>query len=398
MRKLFFSFLLALVVPMVAGAQEAYAVYDGEETFTFYYDSDRASRSGESYDLTPAEYGRPQWYEADWKGNVTKAVFDASFADARPTTTRYWVGGFSNMTEIEGIEYLNTSEVTGMSGMFDGCSGLTSLDLSNFKTDNVTSMSNMFDGCSGLTSLDVSNFKTDNVTSMETMFAGCSGLTSLDVTGFKTDNVTSMETMFYQCSGLTSLDMSNFKTDNVTSMYAMFSQCFGLTSLDVSNFKTDNVTDMGGMFCGCSGLTSLDVTGFKTDNVTDMSQMFAFCSGLATIYCNDDWKARGLNSDYMFYYCTSLVGGAGTVFDTTKTDATMAHPDVASNPGYFTRKDGSVSEGDLTHDGVLDAADVVVLVGLIMNGDPEGDLNGDGKVDVADVLMLVNHIIGKKSE
>ena len=107
--------------------------------------------------------------------------------------------------------------------MFYGCSGLTSLDLSNFNTQNVTDMGSMFSGCSGLTALDVSGFNTQNVTDMRSMFSVCSSLTALDVSGFNTQNVTSMLGMFSYCSGLTTLDVSNFNTQNVTSMNSMLS-------------------------------------------------------------------------------------------------------------------------------------------------------------------------------
>ena len=57
-----------------------------------------------------------------------------------------------------------------MSGMFAGCSSLTSLNLSNFNTNNVNNMSFMFAGCSSLTSLNLSNFNTNNVNNMSNMF------------------------------------------------------------------------------------------------------------------------------------------------------------------------------------------------------------------------------------
>jgi surface protein len=50
--------------------------------------------------------------------------------------------------------------------MFNQCSSLTSLDLSNFNTSNVNNMSGMFSQCSSLTSLDLSNFNTSNVKDM----------------------------------------------------------------------------------------------------------------------------------------------------------------------------------------------------------------------------------------
>ena len=87
--------------------------------------------------------------------------------------------------------------------MFSGCSGLTSLDLSNFNTDNVTDMYYMFENCSGLTSLDLSNFNTANVTDMTSMFYGCSGLVTIYASDlFTTESVTSSSSMFSGCTSL----------------------------------------------------------------------------------------------------------------------------------------------------------------------------------------------------
>ncbi|EPB3005756.1 BspA family leucine-rich repeat surface protein, partial [Enterococcus hirae] len=52
----------------------------------------------------------------------------------------------TNVTEIEGLSQLDTSNVTTMSHMFYGMSSVTSLDLSNFDTSKVTSMYNMCTG------------------------------------------------------------------------------------------------------------------------------------------------------------------------------------------------------------------------------------------------------------
>ena len=46
---------------------------------------------------------------------------------ARPTSTRAWFAGMSNLTRIEGLEYLNTSETTDMHAMFQDCSSLTTI-------------------------------------------------------------------------------------------------------------------------------------------------------------------------------------------------------------------------------------------------------------------------------
>ena len=190
-------------------AQEAYAVMSKDSTtLTFYYDNKKASREGTAYELNIGE-NRPEWvktkdyilYITD-NDNFTTVVFDGSFKDARPISCAYWFSGFKNLKKIEGIENLNTSNVTDMYRMFHNCESLTSLDVSNFNTSNVTDMSYMFWGCESLTSLDVSNFNTSNVMNISAMFDNCESLTNLDVSNFNTSNVTCMYKMFYNCANL----------------------------------------------------------------------------------------------------------------------------------------------------------------------------------------------------
>ncbi|HFU6521998.1 TPA: immunoglobulin-like domain-containing protein [Enterococcus hirae] len=102
----------------------------------------------------------------------------------------------TNVTEIEGLSPLDTSNVTDMSKMFKGMSSITSLDVSGFDTSKVTNMQHMFSGMSSVTSLDVSGFDTSNVTDMANMFRGMSSVTSLDLSGFDTSKVTDMSDMF----------------------------------------------------------------------------------------------------------------------------------------------------------------------------------------------------------
>ena len=128
----------------------------------------------------------------------------------------------TNVTEIEGLSQLDTSNVTDMWKMFKDMSSITSLDVSGFDTSNVTDMASMFYGMSSVTGLDVSNFDTSNVTTMGSMFNGMSSVTSLDVSGFDTSKVTEMSSMFKGMSSVTSLDLSNFDTSKVTSMSNMF--------------------------------------------------------------------------------------------------------------------------------------------------------------------------------
>ena len=291
----------------------AYAVFEGS-TGTLTFKCSPSKPEG-AYDLNEVE-GRPAWINQS--DNIKKVVFDTSFAMARPTSCYWWFAGCKNLTEIEGVENLNTRNVTSMRNMFDACSNLESLDLSNFDTQNVIYMNYMFYGCSKLTSLDLSKFNNQKVTGMISMFEGCSGLKSLNLSKFNTQSVTDMSNMFYGCSGLTSLDLSNFNTQNVEYMGSMFKGCTGLTSLNLSMFNTQNVTNMGWMFMGCSSLESLNLSNFDTQNVKHMSDMFSGCSALTSL---DLSMFNIQNVEYMscmFMGCSGLTSLDLSKFDTQK--------------------------------------------------------------------------------
>ena len=63
-----------------------------------------------------------------------------------------------------------------MDGVFEGCSKLTSIDVSSFDTSNVSSMTDMFNGCSELTELNISNFDMSKVQYINRMFERCPNL------------------------------------------------------------------------------------------------------------------------------------------------------------------------------------------------------------------------------
>ena len=242
-------------------------------------------------------------------GTIVHIVFDKSFSTYTPTSLYRFFENLKKLETITGLEYLNTEKVTDMRYMFNKCSELTSLDVTNFNTAKVTDMSYMFSSCKSLTSLDVTKFDTRNVTTMEGMFSSCSKLPSLDVTNFNTVNVKKMSRMFTGCSALTSLDVTNFNSENVTNMSYMFNKCSKLTSLDVSNFNTKKVTNMSFMFSYCSTLTTIYVNDkFVIDKVTNGSYMFDNCTNLK------DYAPSKKDHNYANYktgYFTKLVGKNG---------------------------------------------------------------------------------------
>lgn len=186
----------------------------------------------------------------------------------------------SKLTSIEGLEFVDTSQVTNMSRMFYDLRYLSSLDLSHFDTSNVTDMAGMFannavvDNASILLELDLSSFDTSKVTNMSNMFSGQRNIVRLDVSSFDTSNVTNMSYMFGYMNDLISLDLKHFNTSKVTNMSNMFTQIKKISSLDLSSFDTSNVTNMYYMFGLSTGLTELNITSFDTSQVTNMGYIF----------------------------------------------------------------------------------------------------------------------------
>ena len=266
------------------------------------------------------EYGiygmgvKPTWLVN--KNNVTKVVFDAAFANARPTNCYAWFNGCENLTNIEGIEYLNTSQVTDMHNMFYNCYHLQTTDFSGFDTRKVKDMSNMFYNCGSLKSLDISNFNTSEVTDMRGMFDSCIGLTSLDLSHLNTSKVSVMASMFQSCINLLSVNLSGWDTRNVKSMTGMFKRCHSLKTLDLSGFDTREKTcTMGDMFNTCKELTTIFVSDKFAVGTGDTGDgtMFQGCNKLKGANALDKNNPQtGIdNANYKTGYFTKLVGKNG---------------------------------------------------------------------------------------
>ena len=78
--------MAAMMCALGAAAVEAYANYTpSNTTLTFYYDNQRSSRTGTTYDLNTGNYS-PGWRDDGTYSNVSEVKFDPSFTNARPTT------------------------------------------------------------------------------------------------------------------------------------------------------------------------------------------------------------------------------------------------------------------------------------------------------------------------
>ncbi len=383
-------FVALLAVPAFAMADDMPWVEWDEttKTLTFHYDSNYESCSNAKYTLNSGTED-PGWLLIGYPDEESSAstdeteddayenyngpetvVFDSSFANARPTTCYSWFMDMIKLKKIEGIEYLNTSEVTNMANMFNGALIIPSIDLKHLDTSKVTDMSNMFDECCEVRSLDLSSFDTKNVTNMSCMFLGCDSLETIDLSNVNVEKVTNMEYMFAYCRNIKSLDLSMLNTCSVTSMDGMFYGMDCIKSIDLSNFDTSSVTKMALMFANCPSLTELDLSAFDTRNVRSIENMF-LDSPLKAIYVGEGFDMSKAKGSYVFGNCKF------PNYDESKLGASMAN----YTDGYLTlRRHFTVGDRQYNADG-LDAvckAQVEINDTEVLSSDFTFTFSGEG--------------------
>ena len=173
----------------LSGVPEAYVVWLETEC-TFYYNSKKEYWQYQQQlqpGLTVYDANERGWYTqfpsttpiTNFPSTkITKLVIDDSFAGYHGLTDlSYCFAFFDELESIEGLQNLNTENVTNMEAMFFFSYKLKELDLRHFDTSKVTNMDVMFTWCSELSKIRCNDdWKRDGV-SGDRMFNLCPKLT-----------------------------------------------------------------------------------------------------------------------------------------------------------------------------------------------------------------------------
>jgi surface protein len=253
-----------------------------------------------------------------------------------------------NLTDITGMEYLNTSEVTTMSLLFASCSKLTELDLSHFDTHNVTGMSSLFSNCSSLTTIYAGDgWNTEKVTAYGSIFNGCSsnlrGSAGTAYNSSHKDDITYARidggvdepgylshkneayaiftaddnTLTFYCDGQRNVREKTETTYNLNTgtnlpewneisadvAHVVFNYSFG-AARPTSTYKwfsdMTNLVDIGDM------IDNYDNLYFNTSEVTNMSYMFYNCRSLTGVDLTHFDTQKVTDMSHMFDGCRNL--------------------------------------------------------------------------------------------
>lgn len=215
----------------------------------------------------------------------------------------------------------NVSQITDMSGWFDGfSSSVKTLNLSGWKTDSLQFLEWTFGANASLINLDLSGWNTSNLSDMGNLFDSSTSLVTIKgIDQWDTSKVTMMNFVFHGASSLQRLDLSKWDVSQVITTSHMFQDCHSLQSvgkLDKWKLGKDRVLD--GMFQDCSNLTEVghlddwDVSSAGYDagalyGYGGLDDMFAGCSSLTDIGNLDNWDISNVTAlRRTFQNCSNL--------------------------------------------------------------------------------------------
>ena len=233
----------------------------------------------------------------------------SNFDSSNVINMSYMFNNCNKLKEIKGINTIKTNNVVEMTAIFQFCSQLEYLNLTNFDISNVTDISYMFNNCNKLKYIKgINTIKTNKAIKMNSMFQACYELDSIDLLNFDTSKVINMSYMFNKCYKLKEIKgIKEFKTNEVKDMNCMFQLCYELEYLNLSNFDTSKVTDFSYMFNNCNKLKEIKgVENFKTNEVTNMKAMFQSCYELEKLDLSKYDTSKVSDMSYMFNNCNKL--------------------------------------------------------------------------------------------
>ena len=163
---------------------------------------------------------------------------------------------------------LDTSEATGMVGLFWRCKVKEPVDFSKLDTSNVDTMYTMFSEAE-MPIIDLRTFDTRSLTTMERMFYGTNTPTIL-IGAWSNPKLVRMPYSFYGCEA-ERIDLTGFTAPICSRFTVAFANCTNLKELDLSSLvigmsnpgSSYSVT-YESMFSGCTSLERLDISNFST--------------------------------------------------------------------------------------------------------------------------------------
>ena len=206
-------------------------------------------------------------------------IIDASGLNtSNVTTMQSMFSMLPNLTTVNGIGSWDVRKCTDFSSMFNQCSRVDNLDISNwqFTTTSNINIEQMFGWCSLLKNLSLpSNFVNSKVTSVARLFTFCGlDFKDISVAGWDVSNVTNAINAWASMSYNTEIDFNTLQWKKIANTSGMFSSNTKLTSINPGDFTGSPITDASYMFMGDTKLESADLSKFSPSTSFSAFHMF----------------------------------------------------------------------------------------------------------------------------
>ena len=207
---------------------------------------------------------------------------------------------YSTMSSIKIItnnQIDNYDEISDFSNMFQNCTNLISIDLSEYSFCNAGKFNNMFSGCYNLKyisfpknlSINCINYESD----FSEMFSDCNSLTSIDLSGIPFNGINNITYIFSNCNNLESINLKgslNLDFDQVNNIFS-----------EINSLKILNLFDM-----------NMNLSFIDLSNLNDLEECLYFEQYSNTKKCK---KYMGFHycgeciNDNKEYYCSKIIEG-----------------------------------------------------------------------------------------
>lgn len=328
-----------------------------------------------AWEVDPAGYasaGARPW--DDDKLSVTRAVIDEDMESSALASAAYLFHGCENLVEVEGFGHLVTA--TNMNQMFVSCVSLETIWADSFY-GSVESGTLMFSGCRRLVG-ERGYVPEQGDDHLNLHFESTGVLTHPDGSEDEREwfrcflyadgelvltAATAPETGRELVSSGRLCANARYNSVGYQPWYdhrddveaveiAADMATYGHVNTNYWFYGHQSITDVTGMgnlrgvremqhtFNSCTGLTEIDLSGLDPSSLEDLAYTFGGCGSLVTIWADADWAlpTSGISGFQTFYQCSSLVGGAGTTYASSRAGYQYMRIDGVDGAGYLTAK------------------------------------------------------------
>lgn len=207
--------------------------------------------------------------------------------------------------DVTAPDALSLTETTTLEGFYKSCSSLTSTaNYTQWNTSGITDMSEMFNGCS-LFNGDITAWDTSSVTSLLNTFFGCT-IFNQNVNTWDVSSVTNLGQTFLLSSAFNQ-DISSWDVSSVTSMSGTFNFATSFNQ-DISSWTVSAVTNFRNAFANSA--FNQDIDGWDTSAATSMQTMFQGASSFNQAL--NSWDVSNVTTMSQMFFQSAMNGNIGS--------------------------------------------------------------------------------------